>query len=59
MNNARNWTILGIILLVLTGCVKKHTTIDRYIGFDITKDEIDGHLQKRINELNITGMSIA
>lgn len=45
--------------VLLLSCKKPQSTLDTYLGFDISKDTIDSYVQQKMKALNIPGMSIA
>lgn len=48
-----------VFALVIFSCTPKEENIKSYFGISISKARLDKHLQQRMQELNIPGMSIA
>lgn len=51
--------IVTLILLVQSACAQQPDKIDSYLGFDLSQETLDRHIQQQMDELNIPGLSVA
>ncbi|MEM7127544.1 MAG: serine hydrolase domain-containing protein [Chloroflexota bacterium] len=51
--------VLILIYALLSACTRQQGEIDSYLGFNLPVETIDSHIQQRMDELNIPGLSIS